>query len=109
MPMRICGDCDRSFYQRAGPPARLCPDCRSAEAKRYSWAHRNARADLLADYVPGATRCARGGEVLHETDLSQLHADHRDDGRGYLGLSCAAHNCAKRPPVKVPWTTTQPW
>jgi hypothetical protein len=42
--------------------------------------------------VPGVSVCARGGEVMFETDLSKVHLDHRDDRNGYLGLSCAYHN-----------------
>lgn len=64
-------------------------------ARGYGQQHQVARKRALADFTPGVTVCARGGEVMWANDLPEL--DHTDDRTGYLGLSCRRHNRGARP------------
>jgi hypothetical protein len=60
------------------------------------------RARLLRQFRPGQP-CARCGAPM--LDASDVHLDHTDDRRGYLGLSHAACNTTaphrRRPPAPV--------
>lgn len=83
--MRLtCTSCRRSFAQRTGRPAMLCPSCRSDDG-RYSTEHKRTRAaNIEAAYN---TPCARCGRLMLRGQ--QLELDHVDGGgpSDYLGFS----------------------
>ena len=83
MPDRTCETCGTSFWQRQGRPARFCPDHR-----RYGAEHRALR-ESTKDSSYG-TACARCGQELEPGQ--EIHLDHADDGRGWIGWSHGSCN-----------------
>jgi hypothetical protein len=89
---------------------------------RYDRRHDIARARAFA-LLPEWPICVRGGHVMWKWakdshGRSSLHYDHRSDGLGYVGFSCAKHNTAdgaritnarrraQRPSASTWWTQT---
>ena len=67
-------------------------------SQRHGWTHSKARAAAFA-LLPEYSMCVRGRHVMwkwakDKYGKSALHYDHADDNSGYIGFSCAAHNCA---------------
>jgi hypothetical protein len=66
------------------------------KSPRHGPPHQRARAAAFAA-LPEWTVCARGGHPLWKWAIdrygkSDLHYDHSDDNRGYIGFSCSACN-----------------
>jgi hypothetical protein len=55
-------------------------------SRRYGTAHRQARAQYVAAYLPGVTRCCLCGEPMTDWP-SALDLAHDESGMLYLGLA----------------------
>lgn len=88
MPHRTCEDCNASFYQNRGRPAKRCVECRgkhgNPEFRRASTPENRTAANGQACY-----RCGKPMIAGQRFDL-----DHRDDGTGWAWSHASCNRAA---------------
>jgi hypothetical protein len=81
----------------------------SGTARGYGYQHQRRRQQAISRMTPGQP-CTRCGAPIQPTD--NLHLDHTDDRRGYLGLAHARCNVtagAKRGAAARTQRRVAPW